>query len=136
MILLDTNIFVSYSLSRSSALGQRVAEILRRHPYAFSDKTFGELTEVVMLYKFDRYGGQQARIELLRQIATRAEWFNPSEKIHDCRDPKDNKFLDLAVACHANFLITGDEDLLTLNPFRKTRILTLSEFASLHLKDV
>jgi len=86
--------------------------------------------------KFDRYIGQQARIELLRQIATRAEWFNSSEKIHDCRDPKDNKFLELAVACHANFLITGDEDLLTLNPFRKTRILTLYEFASLHLKDV
>jgi putative PIN family toxin of toxin-antitoxin system len=136
VILLDTNIFVSYSLSRSSALGQRVAETLSRHPYAFSDKTFGALTEVVMRDKFDRYIGHPARIEMLRYIATRAEWFNPSETIHDCRDPKDNKFLELAAACHADFLITGDEDLLTLNPFRKTRIITLSEFASLHLKDV
>ncbi len=135
MILLDTNIFVSYSLSRSSALGQRVAETLRRHPYALSDKTFGELTEVVLRDKFDRYVGRQARIEMLRQIATRAEWFNPSETIHDCRDPMDNKFLELAATCNADFLITGDEDLLTLNPFRKTHILTLSKFAALHLKD-
>jgi putative PIN family toxin of toxin-antitoxin system len=45
-----------------------------------------------------------------------------------CRDPKDNKFLELAVEAGAACLITGDKDLLILNPFQNTPILTASEF--------
>jgi predicted nucleic acid-binding protein len=51
-----------------------------------------------------------------------------SEKITICRDPKDDKFLELAVNGQANFIITGDEDLLVLNPFRNIEIITVNEF--------
>lgn len=129
MIILDTNIYVSYILFRKSSLGLDVIQILQNHQYAFSDKTIHELTEVVMQSKFDRYITQQVRLNLLKGIAKDAEWFTPTETIRDCRDPKDNKFLELAVAANADFLITGDEDLLVLDPFRKTQILTLSTFA-------
>ncbi len=50
--------------------------------------------------------------------------------IRVCRDAKDNKFLALAAACRAEFLITGDDDLLILNPFRETHILTPAQFTA------
>ena len=46
----------------------------------------------------------------------------------DCRDPKDNFLLDLSVAGKANYLITGDEDLLVLNPYRNTKIVNYRDF--------
>lgn len=51
-----------------------------------------------------------------------------SETFDLCRDPKDNKFLDLAYGGQANCIITGDGDLLALDPFYKTRIVTISDF--------
>ena len=53
-----------------------------------------------------------------------------------CRDPKDNKFLELAVAGSAGYLISGDEDLLVLNPFRGIRIVTPAEFTALASKEL
>lgn len=55
-------------------------------------------------------------------------FFNPKETITDCRDPKNNKFLELAVAANASCIITGDEDLLILHPFRNIPILNASGF--------
>ncbi len=46
------------------------------------------------------------------------------EQITDCRDPKDNKFLELAINGNATCIITGDKDLLVLHPFRGISILT------------
>lgn len=51
-----------------------------------------------------------------------------SQAITACRDPKDDKFLSLAVAGQADVIVTGDEDMLTLNPFRGVAILTPQEF--------
>jgi len=45
-----------------------------------------------------------------------------------CCDPKDDKFLELAVAANASCLITGDKDLLALHPFRKISILNATDF--------
>ncbi len=53
---------------------------------------------------------------------------NPKEKIFVCRDPKDNMILELAVAGNADFIVTGDQDLLTLNPFRKIKIVNPVNF--------
>ena len=57
----------------------------------------------------------------------------PTETITDCRDPKDNKFLELAVASNAPFIITGDDDLLVLNPYRDINILKSGDFLALEL---
>ncbi len=50
------------------------------------------------------------------------------ELITICRDPKDDKFLELAISGKADFIITGDQDLLILNPFRDIEIITANEF--------
>jgi len=54
--------------------------------------------------------------------------FAPEIEITDCRDPKDNKFLELAVTANASCIITGDDDLLVLHPFRNIPILNASDF--------
>ena len=57
-----------------------------------------------------------------------AEWIKLLESVRKCRDPKDDKFLELAVNGRAEYLVTGDRDLLTLHPFRGTQILTARDF--------
>jgi len=108
-------------------LGQKVASLVGKHPYAFTDATFVELTDVMMRSKFDRYVSAQARGEVLRKIASGAEWFKPLETISDCRDPKDNKFLECAVAANATHIITGDDDLLVIHPFRGIQIVRITD---------
>ena len=50
-----------------------------------------------------------------------------------CRDPKDDKFLTLAVAANADYIVTGDDDLLVLHPFRGIQIIKPAEFLALEL---
>ncbi|MEM1156797.1 MAG: putative toxin-antitoxin system toxin component, PIN family [Verrucomicrobiota bacterium] len=127
MVVLDTNLWVSYALALESALGQAIRQLIRDQPYAFSEATFIELTDVMMRDKFDRFISPEKRANLLRLIATGAEWFQPKETITDCRDANDHKFLELAVAANASLLVTGDQDLLVLNPCRGVRICNISE---------
>ncbi len=51
-----------------------------------------------------------------------------NQQINECRDPKDNKYLELAVCGGANLIVTGDNDLLILNPFRRITILNIQDF--------
>ncbi len=53
------------------------------------------------------------------------------QKITACRDRKDDKFLELAVNGKASYVITGDQDLLVLNPFQDIAIISASEYLSL-----
>jgi predicted nucleic acid-binding protein len=49
--------------------------------------------------------------------------FTPAERVTDCRDPKDNKYLELALASGAEAIVSSDTDLLALHPWRGARIL-------------
>ena len=88
-----------------------------------------ELSDVFLRSKFDRFASLQDRINLLgyldRQLFL---WPNSLETIKACRDPKDDKYLDLAVTCKASCIVTGDKDLLVLHPFKNIPILTAAEF--------
>jgi putative PIN family toxin of toxin-antitoxin system len=74
-----------------------------------------------------------SRIAILELLKEDAIFIEPTEIITDCRDPKDNKFLELAVAANADYIITGDLDLLILNPFRTITILKSGEFINLEI---
>ena len=71
------------------------------------------------------------RIEFLETILNDAVWIEIQESVVACRDPKDDKFLALAVNGQADFIVTGDRDLLVLNPFRGIAIVQPEEFLSL-----
>ena len=59
-----------------------------------------------------------------------AEVVDVTERVAECRDPKDDRFLELAVSGNATCIVSGDSDLLVLNPFRGVAILTPKEFIS------
>ena len=78
--------------------------------------------------KFDRYVTAYEREEFLEAFVERAVFVEPTEEIRVCRDLNDDKFLELAVSGKANYIISGDDDLVLLNPFRTIAILTSAEF--------
>jgi predicted nucleic acid-binding protein len=64
----------------------------------------------------------------LRDLMMASELINITERMAACRDPRDDKFLELAVNGSADLIVTGDRDLLALNPFREIPIITPAEF--------
>jgi len=78
--------------------------------------------------KFDRYLTKERRQEFLENLTENAQFIDVSEQIHECRDPKDNKYLELALSGQAECIVTGDDDLLVLNPWRGIEILNVREF--------
>ena len=87
-----------------------------------------ELAEVLRREKFDRYVTPDERMRFLVNFLKVAEMVEISETVLVCRDPKDDKLLELAASGKAGFLVTGDKDLLVLNPFRGVEIVTPREF--------
>ncbi len=75
-----------------------------------------------------RYLQEDEVHSFLAALAREAKWVEPDVEISECRDPKDNKFLELAVTGSATHIITGDSDLLMLNPFRSIQIVTPHSF--------
>jgi len=78
--------------------------------------------------KFSRVLTADRRHEILELLAAAALWFDPVDKVEDCRDAKDNRYLELALAAQAAVIISGDEDLLVLNPWRGIRVLRPARF--------
>ena len=81
--------------------------------------------------KFDRYIPLEKRLKFLNLLSLKAEMIEITTPINLCRDPKDNKFLELAVHGKADYLISGDQDLLILNPFQEITILSPQAFISI-----
>ncbi|MEA3438366.1 MAG: putative toxin-antitoxin system toxin component, PIN family [Thermodesulfobacteriota bacterium] len=98
----------------------------------FSLSTLAELEEVLWRNKFNRYISHEERKQFLTSLILQSTPIETNETISECRDPKDNKFLELAVCGKANFIISGDEDLLVLNPFRNIQIITPDSFLKIH----
>ena len=86
---------------------------------------------VLLRKKFDKYlPDKSERLALIHRISNASILVKPEISITACRDPNDNKFLELAVAAKASCIITGDDDLLILNPFREIPIMNTSDFLS------
>ena len=66
--------------------------------------------------------------ELVSLLHLKSERIEIKEHFEDCRDPKDNFLLDLCVSGNADYLITGDDDLLALNPFHGVKIIHYQRF--------
>lgn len=129
----DTNTLISaVILPRSvSAFSLEKAEKIG-FLYA-SQTTFDEFLEVVYRPKFDKYLSLEARHNFIDRFRSLAIFLSVTKRVEICRDPKDNQFLDLALASEAHYIITGDQDLLVLTPFNTTQIITPAEFLNIHL---
>jgi putative PIN family toxin of toxin-antitoxin system len=107
------------------------AVLARQLPLIFSKATYDELADVLMRSKLDRYVSRRTRETLLRTWRKAAVMFPEAtlrEQVRECRDPEDDKFLELALASGARAIVTGDADLLVLDPWRGIRIVKLTDF--------
>ena len=126
--VVDTNVVVSASVFTFSVPRQAVENVLRNSILLFSDFTMDELKNVLVRSKFDRYVSREERALFLAQLNARAEFVPTIRLVRECRDPKDDKFLELAVNGRADKIITGNLDLLALHPFRAIPIITPMEY--------
>jgi len=68
------------------------------------------------------------RAELLDQLLSGTEWFRPVVRVADCRDPDDNMYLELALVAQASTILSGDQDLLVLHPWRGIPIVQPADY--------
>ena len=127
-VVFDTNIIVSALMFPKSLPRQVIDQVDLLGTILISSATMLELNEVLTRKKFERYFSQEQRLNFIAKFFDKAEMVEILERVEICRDPKDDKFLELAVNGRANYLITDDQDLSVLNPFQETLIITVSQF--------
>lgn len=126
-IIIDTNLWISFLITKDFA---KIDEFLfsRRGILVFSQELLDEFLEVARRPKFRRFFSTTDIEELLETIDEYADFVKVQTQIEICRDPKDNFLLSLSVDGKADYLLTGDKDLLELTKFGETTIITISDF--------
>lgn len=126
----DTNVLVSAALFKASVprqaldLARKVGKVIMSWP------TMAELQQVLGRARFDKYIAEDDRLLFLEVLTRDVLPVEIIETVIDCRDPKDNKFLEVAVNGDADCIVSGDGDLLVLNPFRGIPIVKPQPFLS------
>ncbi len=126
--VLDTNVLVSAALFSASTPRRAVAVARMQGDLFLSTALFREFRDVFSRPKIDRYVPVEARIEFLLELERTSLFVPIRETVQACRDPKDDRVLEVAVNGGAACIVSGDDDLLVLHPFRG--ILILSPAAS------
>lgn len=132
-VLVDTNLFISYLINPgannlTAALLERVAA--GDHTLIFPEALLDEIVRVGRREKFRKYFVEGALEQLIETIKTLGEELPILEGQIPAltRDPKDDYLLTYAVIGLADFLVTGDQDLLVMDPFEGVRICTIRAF--------
>lgn len=129
IVVLDNNVIISAAMFWTSIPAQALRKArMDKFKIIASHNTLTELYHTLLNSKFNKYVTEAKRVEFFEIYKNALQIIPVTESINACRDPKDNKFLELAVSAKADFIITGDKDLLDLNPFRGTQIITPKEF--------
>ncbi len=123
-VVVDTNTLVSAMLFADSVPGRAVAAILAKGVLLVSADTVTEVVDVIARPKFERYLSLTDRRRFMSALVREAELVDVQRHVVACRDPRDDKFLSLALAGAATAIVTGDADLLALHPFEGCPILS------------
>lgn len=126
-VVIDTNVVISAVLLPRS-VPRQAFDAASQGRLLVSAATVAELDEVLRRPKFNKYLPEEKRLEFLAALVREAEQVEIAEAVSACRDAKDNKFLELAVSGRASHILSGDEDLLVLHPFRGIAILAPQAF--------
>lgn len=126
-IILDTNLWISFLISKKLELIDGLISD-GKIKLIFSKELINEFISVAKRPKFKKYFSDVDLKEILRLFDSYGILVNVEIEVNECRDEKDNFLLALAVESKANYLITGDSDLLSLEKIEKTKILTWNEF--------
>ena len=124
----DASVLVSALLIGDSKPRQAFDLALHHGVILISLPTLKELSDVLTRSKFDHYLSRDDRERFLAALVLEAVLIEINETVKACRDPNDDKFLELAVSGQATRIISSDKDLLELSPFRRIPITTPDEF--------
>lgn len=124
----DTNVLISAALLPNSKPRQALDLALKQGKLLISFAVLAELCEVLSRKQFRRYIDEEDVRTFVAVLTREAEWIDVDVRIAACRDPKDDKFLELAVSGGATCIVSGDSDLLSLNPFQGIPIMTPQVF--------
>ena len=128
-IIIDTNILISYIITSNPTIIQVVDGAVLCCQFLASQETFDEFVSTINRDKFKKYIANKDSItNFTNKYINIIEFVPILEHITHCRDPKDDKFLELAANGRAKYFVTGDADLLILDSFRDTVIISPDKF--------
>lgn len=125
-IILDTNLWISFLITKNYT---EIDDLIKTKKVVliFSTELIEEFIDVVKRPKFRKYFAKKDVEQLLNMFDQFADLIPVTSKLQLCRDEKDDFLLNLAVDGKADYLVTGDKDLLMLDKIRNTAILTYPE---------
>jgi uncharacterized protein len=126
-LIIDTNLWVSFIISNK----QQLIDPLLYSEEArllFSKELITEINQTIKKPKLKKYFGTNALEKMLLAFDPFIDFIEVKSVVTLCRDAEDNFLLALAKDGDADYLLTGDKDLLDLKKFDKTKISTISEF--------
>ncbi|SFW23637.1 putative toxin-antitoxin system toxin component, PIN family [Nitrosovibrio sp. Nv17] len=129
-LVIDTNLWINRLLMPGDTAARAVDHGLSWGIPLMSEETLTELSDALFRTRFDRYVSREDRQHFLRLLGGIVRVISVTQRIAACRDPKDDKFLDVALSGEAQTILTGDHDLLELHPFHGIEILTPAAFLS------
>jgi len=124
----DTNVVISALLLSDSVARQAFDRATQTGKLLISSATIEELNAVLQRKGFERYITEEERMEFLSAFVRDSILVEIVERVVACRDSNDDKFLELAINGKATCMVSGDEDLLVLHPFRGIAIVTPRQF--------
>lgn len=123
-VVVDTGVLISRLMLPKSVPAQAVSKVAKHGQLLASAATLEELTDVLARPKFDPYVTVTERQKFLRLLGRLVEQVPIIHRVEACRDPKDDKFLELAINGRADVIVTGDDGLLVLSPYHDVPIIT------------
>ena len=126
-VIIDTNLWISFLITNNLNILSELF-LFERFQIIFSDELFNEFLDVARRPKFKKYFDEKSVQLLIQNISEKLEFIEVASAITICRDLKDNFILALSIDGNADYIVTGDKDLLSLNGFKDKKIITINEF--------
>ena len=133
-VVIDTNTLISAAIKPNSVPATALLKAKYQNTVCVSSATMRELETVIYRSKFDRFFAADVdeRASFLEVFSQGTVAVAVTCTVTDCRDPKDNMFLELALSAKADYLVTGDKrDLLSMSPYNGISIVSAAEFLNL-----
>ncbi len=127
-IVLDTSVLISALLKPTSLPAQALERARTQYTIVASNETIMELATVLSRDYLSKYRTVDEREEFLGRYSELVKFTPITTQVTDCRDPKDNKFLELALSAQASIIVSSDSDLLVLHPYRGINIYLPADF--------
>ena len=127
-IVIDTGVLVSAAIRPQSVPALALERALLHYEVCVSQATFAELQDVLRRSKFDRYASPEARQAFVEGLLQHLRMVEVTQRVSDCSDPKDDKFLALALAVNAEMIVASDPHLTQMHPWRAIPILPPAAF--------